>query len=226
MINEFLFPNVNNGVHHESCFCACRKIKLQQYLLDDTRTLRDLELSFLNDADKYRKLNELFMETKARIIRGEGFYQQCLRDTHYLSFGAWMNSEERYDSMTYTEKKKYCRKINMVHNVYINWEQIVTNLTDVDILYIEARKLSINQLSQAISPEWCSDHDESLRDPGEIPDELDYEEEKYIEILRSIRNIGILADIQYDRRKTSIIGRRLQRDMGKMSKIGREIINE
>ncbi len=179
MMNECLLPNVYNGVHHESCFCVCREVKLRAYLSDDTRTLRDLELSFLNDAENYRLLDKLFTETKARIIRGEAFYQQCLRNTHYLSFGAWMNSEDRYDNMSSPEKKRYCRKINMVHNVYINWERIVSNLTDVDILYIDVRKLSINQLSQAISPEWCSDHDESLRDPGEIPDELDYEEEKY-----------------------------------------------
>ena len=96
-----------------------------------------------------------------------------------------------------------------MHSVYTNWETILENLTDVDISHIDARKLSINQLYQAISPEWCSDHDESLRDPGDVPDELEYDEQKYIQALIFIRNIGLLGDVQYDRRKTSIIGRRL-----------------
>ncbi len=35
MVNECLLPNVYNGVHHESCFCVCREVKLRAYLSDD-----------------------------------------------------------------------------------------------------------------------------------------------------------------------------------------------
>ena len=223
MVNEFLLPNIiNGGVHHQSCFCDCREMKLNEYLRDDTRTTRELEHSFLSDSGEYMLLNRLFEETKAKIIRGEGFFQHCLRNTPYVSFGAWMNTQERYDSMSVAEKRRFCRKINIVHDVFKEWGKIVENLTDNDIWYIDARKLSIHQLHQAISPEWCAAHDESLRDPCDIPDELEYDEEKYRSVLRYIHTIGLLGDVNYDRRKTAIIGRRLQRDLGKMSKIGRE----
>ena len=183
-------------------------------------------MHFLSEMDEYWISDELLEVTKERIVRGEAFYQHCLRNTEYVSFGAWMNTQERYANMTDIMKRKIRRNVNTVHSVcvYTNWEIIVENLTDADILHIDARKLSINQLYQAISPEWCSDHDESLRDPGDVPDELEYDEQKYIQALIFIRDIGLLSDVQYDRRKTSIIGRRLQRSLGKMSKIGREII--
>jgi hypothetical protein len=223
MANEYLLPRIHNGNHHASCFCTCRRQKVADYLHGGDSTTRELEDAFLSEMDEYRILDELFTVTKERIIRGEVFLQHCLRNTEYVSFGAWMNTQERYVNMTDQMKRKIRRNVNTVHSVYTNWETIVENLTDVDILHIDARKLSINQLYQAISPEWCSDHDESLRDPGDVPGELEYGEQKYIQVLISIRNVGLLGDVQYDRRKTSIIGRRLQRDLGKMSKIGREI---
>ena len=138
--------------------------------------------------------------------------------------GAWMKTQERYVNMTNLMKRNIRRNVTTVHSVYTNWETIIENLTDADILHIDARKLSINQLYQAISPKWCSDQEECLRDPGDVRDESEYDEQKYIQALIFIRDIGLLADVHYDRRKTSIIGRRLQRDLGRMSKIGREII--
>ena len=106
-----------------------------------------------------------------------------------------------------------------MHSVYTYRERTVIDLTDLDILHIDARKLSINQLYQAITPH----HDESLPDPGDLPDTLEYDERKYIEAFIFIRDIGLLGDVQYDRRKSSIIGRRLHQDLGRMSKTGREI---
>ena len=224
MANEYLRPRIHNGNHYSSCFCICRQQKVADYLNDADRTTRELEDAFLSEMDEYRVLDELFEVTKERIVRGKAFLQHCIRNSEYVSFGAWMNTQERYANMTDIMKRKIRRNVNTVHSVYTNWEIIVENLTDADILHIDARKLSINQLYQAISPEWCSDHDESLRDPGDVPDELEYDEQKYIQALIFIRDIGLLADVHYDRRKTSIIGRRLQRDLGRMSKIGREII--
>ena len=67
-------------------------------------------------------------------------------------------------------------------------------------------------------PEWCAAHDESLRDVI-FQLELEYDNGKYRSVLRYIHKIGLLGDVNYDRRKTAIIRRRLQRDLGKMSKI-------
>lgn len=225
MVNEFLRPNIVNGNHQSTCFCQCRRQKVNDYLSNDDRTTADLEAAFLTEADEYRRLNELFEVTKSKIIRGEVFWRHCLDNTEYVSFGAWMNTQERYKDISEPIKKKLRRNINIVHTVFSNWETIVDNLTDDSIIYIDARKLSIHQLSLAIDPEWCSDHDESLRDIGDVPEELQYDEEKYLQILTLVRNNGLLGDVQYERRKTSMIGRRLQRDLGLMSKIYREEMN-
>ena len=48
--------------------------------------------------------------------------------------------------------------------------------------------------------------------------DLVYEEHKYQRILRIIVQSGILEDISYDNILTSMLGRRLQRDLMKISR--------
>ena len=44
--------------------------------------------------------------TKSKIIRGEAFWRHCLDNTEYVSFGAWMNTQERYKDISEPIKKK------------------------------------------------------------------------------------------------------------------------
>ena len=75
MVNEFLLPNIiNGGVHHESCFCDCQEMKLNEYLQDDTRTIQELEHSFLSDSEKYMLLNRLFEENQGENNLGRRFF--------------------------------------------------------------------------------------------------------------------------------------------------------
>ena len=170
----------------------------------------------MSDAEEYRRLNSLFKETKNKIIKGESFRQQCLEGTHYNSFGWWMRSQQRYMDLSESDKERIRSKIRIVHAVYIHWETIVRNLTDDRIRFLDARKLSIEQLYEAITIDWCYDQDELLRPPGNVPDELLYQEDKYRKIIEFIDKTGILDDIEHDRKECTRFTRRLQRDLGKI----------
>ena len=105
-----------------------------------------------------------------------------------------------------------------MHAVFVHWETIVRNLTDDRIISINARRLSLDQLYEAISINWCLDQDEMLRPSGDVPDELAYEENEYRRILEFITETGILQDIGHDAKQCARLSRRLQRDLGKICK--------
>lgn len=216
--NEFLYATTINGRHRQPCLCEnCRQQNVDQ-VLSNNSTNRQLEEEFLNNAEEYRRLNSLFEETMKKIVRGEAYRQQCLNGSPYTSFGWWMRSQPRYMVLSNGERRKFRTKVNMVHEVFINWDKIVKNLNDEEISYIDARKLSIQQLYQSIEPTWCSDYDEILRGPGDLPEELLYEENLYHRILEFITDTGILGDINHDKKECSKLGRRLQRDLNKICK--------
>ena len=144
--------------------------------------------------------------------------QQCLCNAHYTSFGWWMRTQPRYMALTEKEQKRLRRKVRRVHAVFVHWETIVRNLTDDRIIFIDARRLSLDQLYEAISVNCCLDQDEMLRPSGDVPDELAYEENKYRRILEFITETGILQDIGHDAKQCARLSRRLQRDLGKICK--------
>ena len=216
MVNEFLLPVTINGRHPRDCFCVgCRQHKVS-IKIDWNSTNTELENAFLSDAEEYRRLNALFNETLNSIIRGEAYRQQCLQNTHYTSFGWWMNSQPQYAGLTGAEKQRLRRKVRTVHAVFTHWETIVRNLNDEKVVFLDARRLSVDQLHEAINIGWCYDQDEILRRPGDVPDELSYDEAKYRRILEFITTTGILVDINHDRKECTRLSRRLQRDLGKI----------
>ena len=154
------------------CF-ACRQQKVARRIGEDL-TNSELEGEFLSDAEEYRRLNRLFQVTLNSIIKGEAYRQQCLRNTHYNSYGWWMRSQPQYRHLTEAERKRLRHKVRTVHAVYVHWETIVRNLTDEGIVFLDARRLSIEQLADAIDLDWCYDQDEILRPAGEVPEELAY----------------------------------------------------
>ena len=108
--------------------------------------------------------------------------------------------------------------MNMVHEVFHKRNKIASNLNREDISFIDARKLSIEQLYQAINGDWCYEYDEILRGPRDVPEELLYDENTYRRILELITDSGILVDINHDSKECSRLGRRLQRDLNKICK--------
>lgn len=216
MVNEFL----THCRHHQSIsFCInCRHHKLYE-LRQQGLTRGQLERLFLSEAEEYRRLNSLFAETLNKVIRGECFRQECLNGTAYDSFGWWMRSQPQYQHLTEIERKRIRKQVNYAHKVFIDWDIIVENLTDDDITNIEPRKLSLEQLYKARSEEWCYDYDEFLRAPGNVPDVLQYSEDKYKTIIRFILESGIVNDIGNDSKQVAMLGRRIQRDINKIKNI-------
>ena len=98
-----------------------------------------------------------------------------------------MNSQPQYAGLTDAEKKRLRRKVRTVHAVFTHWETIVRNLNDERVVFLDARRLSVDQLHEAINIGWCYDQDEILRRPGAVPDEVTYDESKYRRILEFIR---------------------------------------
>ena len=200
---------------HASFCVNCRQEKVN-IILDSNSTNNQLEDEFLSDTEEYRRLNSLFNETIKKIVRGEAYRQQCLAETPYNSFGWWMRTQPRYMALSEGERRKLRTKVNMVHEVFHNWNKIASNLNREDISFIDARKLSIEQLYQAINGDWCYEYDEILRGPGDVPEELLYDENTYRRILELITDSGILVDINHDSKECSRLGRRLQRDLNKI----------
>ena len=106
--------------------------------------------------------------------------------------------------------------------VYQDWEKIVSNLTDSRMTRCDARTFSIHKFYLARNISWCLDVNEIERNPGILDEEgTVYSENKYRNILQYISNSGILDDIDFDEQMTSMLGRRLQRDVNKISKLSR-----
>ena len=216
--NEFLYPAIANGRHGRRCFCLDCRERQVSVIVDSDLTNNQLEREFISNAEEYRRLNSLFDETLKSIVRGEAFRQQCLHGTPYNCFGWWMRSQPQYSQLSTPEKRRLCKKVRMAHEVFIHWEKIAQNLNDVRISFVDARKLSVQQLHEAIEMTWCLEYDEFLRGPGDIPDVLLYQEETYRVILEYIVNSGILVDIGHDSKESTRLGRRLQKDINKICK--------
>ena len=113
-------------------------------------------------------------------------------------------------------RDKFSREVNEIDLVYQGWNQIVSNLTDPRLMHVDARKFSINQFYCARNQEWCLNNNDMMRDGGE--DDIIYEEHKYQRIIRYIIQSGILDDIDHDDQLTSMLGRRIQRDLMRISR--------
>ena len=216
MVNEFLTQCHH---HHSISFCLnCRQQKVFD-LRQQGLTRGQLQTLFLSDIEEHHRLNHLFAETLNRVIRGESFRQECLNGTQYTSFGWWMRNQPQYDHLSKSDRTRLRKQVNYAHKVYTDWDIITENLTDEDVMHIDPRKLSLEQLYKARNAEWCIDYDEFIRTPGDVPEVLLYSEDKYKAIIRFILESGIINDVQNDRKQVSMLGRRIQRDIKKIRNI-------
>ena len=206
MVNEFL---VRCRHRQRTSFCLrCREQKVND-VLHQNMSIAQLEIQVLSDAEENRRLNHLFEQTLSKVVHKEAYRQRCLQNTQYTSFGWWLRSQPQYRNVPDHRKKHLRDQVRFAHTVYSKWETIVENLTDPEIIRIDARKLSVEQLYEARREEWCIDYDEFLRGTGNIPEEPLYDESKYEGIIRHIIRTRILDDVDYDRREVSMHGRRL-----------------
>ena len=94
------------------------------------------------------------------------------------------------------------------------------NLTDTRLSHIDARRFSIDSFYRARNLNWCLNQNDLLRRRGDA-DKV-YEEHKYQSIIHFIISTDILLDIEHDDLLTSMLGRRIQRDLMKISEENRQ----
>lgn len=219
MANHILLSQIrHNGIHLRHCFCPqCRARKYQE-ILDAGFTpgqLFDITFKRILQSEE-AKLNELFQLTKRKIIFGKAYKHSCLHNTPYTDFGWWARTQPNFMRLPQKVRENFCKEVNQIDSVYNDWEKIVNNLIDPNLHHIDARKFSVNQFYRARNDGWCANYNDLMRGGGQA--DLVYEEHKYQRILRMIVQSGILEDISYDNILTSMLGRRLQRDLMKISR--------
>ena len=55
---------------------------------------------------------------------------------------------------------KFCREVDEIGVVYQGWNQIVSNLTDGQLMHVDARKFSVNQFYRAPNSGWCLNYND------------------------------------------------------------------
>ena len=217
MANHILLPKIrNNGQHLRLCFCdPCRNSRYRDLFTSLTAD-QLYQLTFVQMARTEEiRLNNLLQGTLRMIVAGKAYKDLCLRNTHYHDFGWWLRSQPNYMGMDPKSRTKFCRLVNQIDSVYTGWDTIVSNLTDPRITHLDARRFSIDSFYRARNLDWCLNENELKRGRGDA--DIVYEEFKYQRILHYIITTGILVDIDHDAVLTSMLGRRLQRDLMQIS---------
>ena len=186
--NAFLVNLVQHNEVMLQCFCVvCRPLRLQQ--IEDRamnrQDLYDQLMNFLPDKCS-TDLDKLFGDTIDLIVYGKVYKETCLRGTGYRYFKAWAKLQAQFADFPEKEFNTLCHKVNECCWVFENWEKIVANLTDQRMSEIDARRLTVPQLYQAKSIDWCLQLNDTLRRKGKRIDEPMYSPEKFDNIFQSI----------------------------------------
>ena len=218
MTNHILLPKIRaNGQHLRVCFCdTCHNSKYRDlYSAFTSDQLYHITFVQMARTEEIR-LDNLLQTTLRMIVAGKAYKDLCLRNTHYSEFGWWLRSQpNNFMGMDRKSRSKFCTLVNRIDAVYTAWDTIVSNLTHPGITHLDARRFSIDQFYRARNLGWCLNENDLRRGRGEA--EIVYEEFKYQRILHYIITTGILEDIDYDAVLTSMLGRRLQRDLMQIS---------
>lgn len=218
MANHILLPKIRpNGQHLRQCFCIlCRQNQYTE--LSNTFTPEQLyDIAFVQlPRSEEAKLDRLFYATLRKICYRKAYKDACLRNTPYTEFGWWLRTQPRYAGVNEKILAKFCVEVNRANSVYKDWEKIVQNLSNPQVTHLDARKFSIDMFYRARSMNWCLNENELKRSAGGEAD-IVYEEFKYQQILHYIVTTNILLDIDYDPLLTSMLGRRIQRDIMRIS---------
>ena len=212
--NQFLI----NTSHEEFCFCVnCRNRKCAE-IMGTTVTRDTLFEAFLNGIprDDDEHLNEIFKNTLIKITVGVVYKHRCLANTRYSSFGAWLGAQPQgaYGNIN---KARLCDRITHVTYVFRDWDTIVHNLTNPQMVNIDARKFSIYQFYRARTFSWCVNynnmHGTTSRGESERPE---YDETKYLAVLNLVRTSQLLEDVSKSTEQAKLIASRFNKDLQNM----------
>ena len=213
--NQFL---INNS-HAEYCFCVtCRNQKCAQIIGTTTVTRDTLLEAFMNgiprEDDEY--LNELFKNTLIKIAVGVAYKHRCLRNTRYTSFGAWLGAQPP-GAFANINTDRLCARMTHVTYVFQDWDTIIHNLTNPQMVNIDARKFSIIQFYRARNFGWCVRYNNMLGSPpGGVNERPEYDEGKYQALIDLVQSSQLLEDVSRSTEQARLISKRFHKDLQDM----------
>ena len=156
-----------------------------------------------------RQLDNMFANTINQIVIGYAFRRKVLNSTGMSSFGPALNNLPQYDHIQDREKVRLCARISRIKTVYENWDVITHNLTNPRMIFVEARKFSIDQLARCITFKWVNDYNEkhsTQRRNGNAVNQ-EYPDHMIQEIMRTVENCGIVQHVNGDPDQLKLIGK-------------------
>lgn len=220
-----ILPNIflieNSQLHNDFCFCIqCRKRRADA-INGRQRTKDYLRLNFIKDLPLGREArsNAVFENTQNQIIHGAVYKEICLFNTTFRYFKCWAKEQPEYLPLINGTKKeqnqfsRHCCEVNDAAYCFHNWENIVSNLTDVRMTAIDARNFSVHYFREAASLDWCLGYNEKVRRKGKRKGDPAYSSAKIDDIFSHIIDSGILDEIDHDPQLAAGIGEQLQRKL-------------
>ena len=157
-----------------------------------------------------------FRNTLVKITLGVAYKQRCLQNTNYTSFGAWLGSQPD-GTFRNINKDRLCAKITHVTHVFQDWDVIVHNLTNPQMVNIDARKFSIMQLYRARNFSWCIRYNNMHGNPPRgVIERPEYDENKYQAVIDLVRTSRLLEDVSRSTEQAKLISNRFHKDLQDM----------
>ena len=152
-----------------------------------------------------------------KITVGVAFKDMCLDNTGYSSFGAWLGAQPQGAFVNINvniNKARLCDRMTHVTYIFQDWDSIVHNLTNPQMVNIDARKFSIYQFYRARSFSWCKNynnmHGTTSRGVAERPE---YDEDKYQALLNLVQTSQLLEDVSKSTEQAKLIAKRFNKDL-------------
>ena len=182
----------------------------------DVNQLKDVVDSFASKNERQR--NEKFQNNLDTIVSCVAFKRSC-----NMSVGRWMTI-----NCPDWDPRKRARIIELCKfsaGIYMNWPLIVHNLTNSDMVEVDAREFSLRKLYEARKFSWCLDEmkQSSTKKTKEKHDntQQEYDETKYANIVGKIKDEQILEGVGFDEDQAVLIGDRIKKDLVDMCREAR-----
>ena len=150
-----------------NCLCseACRNECIERMVAVRTEESLHQEYRAIENFEE-EHLNDMWDLKVQHIITGYSFYRKCTNYAGLQSFGPSLN---HIPSMRNMQQ----RNRTLIKGIYENWNTIVNNVTHHSMLYVDVRKFSLADLSEAVNFPWVKNYNDqhkpkepSIQDPS------------------------------------------------------------
>ena len=174
--------------------------------------LRDIVSRFSNRTEVLK--NQKFKSNLDTIVACIAFKRRC-----GMGVGKWMKLHCRHwDPKKRSRITELCK---FSAAIYMNWELIKHNLTNSAMTEVDARNFSLRKLYEARNLSWCLG--EAKRNSRKSKPKNDdasqaYDEGKYLNILKKIKDEKILDEVSFDEDQADLIADRIKEDLHDLCK--------